>query len=262
MQSRLLKPCLLTLMIAALACANLFSSPVSAQEAGSKMWYQTAKVTYKPKPDRKPPAVVQPDRKPPAVGQRKPVYRSPFLTLQWRLFERGDGNVKNEVDPKKVFAFDDQVKLAITANQAGFLYVVNQPEGKDGILLFPDPNVNGGKNYVEKNKEYLLPDKCDDKPDSKDCWMDWTAEPETENLIVIFSRDEITTLPGTVKNANDVIKRDDIENIVARSSKKVRQTKGYAIPGAKPARYATWVQNIDTSDNEDLVTTIKIKHGE
>jgi Domain of unknown function (DUF4384) len=255
MQSRLFKPCLLTLMIAALACANLFSGPVSAQEGGAKLWYQTVRVTYKPKPNRKPPV----------SSQRKTVYRvyrTPLLTLQWRLFQRGDGNVKNEVDPKKVFASDDQVKLAITANQAGYLYVVNQPEGKDGVLLFPDPTVNGGKNYVEKNKEYFLPDKCDDTPDSKDCWMDWTAEPETENLIVIFSRDEITTLPSTVKKAHDVIKREDIENIVAGSSKKVRQSKGYDIPGSKAARYATWVQNIDTSDNEDLVTTIKIKHGE
>jgi hypothetical protein len=252
MQSRLFKPCLLALMIAALACAGLFTDRASAQEGGAKLWYQTAKVTYKPKPDRKPPS----------SGTRKPVERKPLLTLQWRLFERGDGNVNNEVDPKKVFAFNDQVKLAITANQAGYLYVVNQPEGKDGVLLFPDPNVNGGKNYVAKNKEYRIPDNCVDQPDPKDCWMRWSPEPETENLIVIFSRDEITTLPSSVKKALDVIKREDIENIVARSSKKVKPFKGFAIPGSKAARYATWVQNTDTTDNEDLVTTIKIKHGE
>ncbi|HEX8089844.1 MAG TPA: DUF4384 domain-containing protein [Blastocatellia bacterium] len=254
MRSRLFKPCLPALMIAALACASLLSGRVSAQEGGAKLWYKTANVTYKPKPDRKP-----------LDRPRKRVEPKSLLTLQWRLFEREKGNVRNEVDPKTVFGAADQVKLAVTANQAGYLYIINQEEGKDGVLLFPDPNVNGGTNYVEKNKEYFIPDKCDDQPDAKDCWMEWTPEPDTENLIVIFSRDEITTLPKTVSKAHDVINRADIEKIVANSSKKVKPFFGsgrLAIPGAKAARYPTWVQNTDTTDNEDLVTTIKIKHGE
>lgn len=252
MQSRLLKPCLLTFMMAALVCSSLFSNRVPAQEGGAKLWYKTANVTYKPKPDRKP-----------SVSPRKPVARISLLTLQWRLFERGNGNVREEVDSKKVFASNDQVKLAVTTNQAGYLYIINQPEGKNGVLLFPAPTVNGGDNYVAKNKEYLIPDKCDDKPDAKDCWMGWQPEPDTENLIVIFSRNEITSLPRSVKKAGDVINREDIEKIVAASSRKVSPYSGkLAIPGLKPARYPTWVQNTDTTDNEDLVTTIKIKHGE
>jgi hypothetical protein len=241
-------------MVAALACSNLLSDQVAAQEGGAGLWYKTANVTYKPKPDRKP-----------AATQRKRVEPKTLLTLQWRLFERGNGNVRNEIDPKKVFESNDQVKLAITANQAGYLYIINQPEGKDGILLFPDPTVNGGSNSVAKNKEYFIPYKCEGKPDPNDCWMEWSAEPDTENLVVIFSRDEITTLPKTVSKAQDKIDKADIEKIVANSSKKVRPFFGsgrLAIPGAKAARYPTWVQNTDTADNEDLVTTIKIKHGE
>jgi hypothetical protein len=254
MRSRLFKPCLPALMVVALACAGPFSGRVSAQEGGAKLWYKTANVTYKPKPDRKPPE-----------RPRKRVEPKSLLTLQWRLFERENGNVKNEVDPKTVFGPADQVKLAITANQAGYLYIINQEQGKDGVLLFPDPNVNGGANYVEKNKEYFIPDKCDNEPDAADCWMEWTPKPDTENLVVIFSRDEITTLPKTVTKAHDVVKRADIEKIMANSTKKVRPYFGsgkLAVPGAEAARYPTWVQNTDTADNEDLVTTIKIKHGE
>jgi len=233
---------------------NLFSGQVSAQEGGSGLWYKTAKITYKPKPDRKAMASAPP---------RRTVERKSLLTLQWRLFERNDGNVREEVDPARVFAANDQVKLAVTTNQAGYLYIINQPEGKDGRLLFPNPNVNGGKNFVAKNNEYFIPDKCSDTPDAKDCWMEWSPEPDTEYLIVIFSRDEITTLPSSVKRAGDVIRRDDIEKVVANSSKKVKPYTGkLAIPGQKAARYPTWVQNTDTRDNEDMVTVIKIKHGE
>jgi hypothetical protein len=251
MHSRIFKPFTLVIILAAFVCASLRTDRVLAQEGGAGLWYKTATITYKKKPDRKP------------VGHRKTVERKSLLTLQWRLFERGNGNVRDEVDPKRLFASNDQVKLAITTNQAGYLYIINQPEGKDGLLLFPDPTVNGGENFVAKNKEYVIPDKCDNTPDAKDCWMEWTPEPDTENLIVIFSRDEITTLPRTVKKARDVIKRADIEKIVASSSKKVKPYTGkLAIPGQKASLYPTWVQNIDTRDNEDLVTIIKIKHGE
>ena len=252
MHSRLLRPCLLTLTLVALVCGDLFSGSVSAQEGGAGLWYKTANVTYKPKPDRKP-----------TTTRRRPVEVKSLLTLQWRLYERGNENVREEVDPNKLFASNDQVKLAVTTNQAGFLYIINQEEGKDGVLLFPNPNVNGGENFVAKNKEYFIPDKCSNTPDAKDCWMEWTAEPGTENLIVIFSRDEITTLPRSVKSAGDTIKRADIEKVVANSSKKVKPYTGkLAIPGQKAARFPTWVQNTDTRDNEDLVTIIKIKHGE
>ena len=251
MQSRLFRPCLLILIFAALVCANLFSDTVSAQEGGAGLWYKTANVTYKPKPDRKAPA-----------APRKTVERKSLLTLQYRLFERANDNAKEEINPTKAFASNDQVQLAVTTNQTGYLYIINQPEGKDGVLLFPDPNVNGGQNLVAKNKEYLVPDNCVDKPDPKDCWMGWD-EPDTENLIVIFSRDEITKLPQSVQKAHAVIKKEDIKKIVTNSSKNVKPFTGkLAIPGQKAARFPTWVQNIDTRDNEDLVTIIKIKHGE
>jgi hypothetical protein len=255
MQSRLLRPFLLTLITAALVFGSLFSDSTSAQEGGAGLWYKKANVTYKPKPDRKPTTT--------STTPRPPVQRKTLLTLQYRLFERGYDNAKEEVIPNKTFGPKDQVQLAVTTNQAGYLYIINQPEGQDGKLLFPDPNVNGGQNFVARNKEYLIPDNCVDKLDPKDCWMGWSPEPDTEKLIVIFSRDEITTLPRSVKNAGDVIERRGIEKIVANSSKQVKPYTGkLAIPGQKAARFPTWVQNTDTRDNEDLVTIIKIKHGE
>ena len=252
MLSRLLKPCLLTLITAALVCGSLFSDPISAQEGGAGLWYKTAKITYKPKPDR-----------PVSTTRRPPTERKTFLTLQYRLFERQNDNVKEEVSPNKTFGPKDQVKLAVTANQAGYLYIINQPVGQNGVLLFPRPDVNGGNNYVAKNKEYFIPDKCSEELGAEDCWMEWTPAPDIENLIVIFSRDLITSLPRSVKNAGDVIERGSIEKIVANSSKQVKPFTGkLAIPGQKAARFPTWVQNTDTRDNEDLVTIIKIKHGE
>src|SRR3712207_9583640 len=40
-------------------------------------------------------------------------------------------NVQEAVDPKTVFRTGDQIKLVVAANQDGYLYIVNQPQGGD-----------------------------------------------------------------------------------------------------------------------------------
>ena len=224
-----------------------------AQEQGAKLWYSKASIKRVNKPNRRP---VRPRPKTQKVV-------ASLLTVQWNLFKRGDGNTKIEIDPETIFATGDQVKLAITANQDGFLYIIAQPEGKNGLLLFPDPHVNEGKNLVEKDKEYLIPYHCDDKPDPSDCWLEMTPPAGTEKLLVIFSRDQITTLPDKVIRIGDEIKAEVIEELEANSEQKVEKITGkLSIPGRPVAQHATRVRNINRDDNEELITIIEIKHGE
>ncbi|MCI0486248.1 MAG: DUF4384 domain-containing protein [Blastocatellia bacterium] len=240
-----------TLLIAAALGGLLFQGitgkSASAQVQGADLWYSKATITRKKKPNR------------PPVRQKKVV--ASLLTVQWNLLKRGDGNIKMEVDPETVFETGDQVRLSITANQNGFLYIIAQPEGRNGVLLFPDPTVNDGKNYVTKDKEYLVPYHCDDKPDPEDCWMEMTPPAGTEKLLVIFSREKITTLPDKVKKAGDEVRAEVIEAIEAGSEQKVEKITGkLVIPGRPVVPYATRVRNINRNDNEDLMTVIEIKH--
>jgi hypothetical protein len=253
MRSRLSKTCLIATAAGALLVPAIFAPRVDAQKQGAPLWYSVVTVKRVDKPNR------QRTRPVPKTGKQK----AALLTLQWHLLKRVDDTTQVEADPSQEFQTGDKLKLAITVNQTGYLYIVNQPEGKDGVLLFPDLRINKGQNYVVKDKEYVIPSYCQDWDDPKDCWFKMAPPAGTETLIVIFSRDRITTLPNQIAKPNAPVKRALVEQLISSSEQKVKQVTGeLSIPGRKAARYATRAQNVNLQDNEELIATIELRHSE
>ncbi len=253
MQSRLSKTFLIAAAALTLLVPAIFVPPVAAQKQGAPLWYSVVTVKRVDKPNR------QRTRPVPKTGKQK----AALLTLQWHLLKRVDDTTQVEADPSQEFQTGDKLKLAITVNQTGYLYIVNQPEGKDGVLLFPDLRINKGQNYVVKDKEYVIPSYCQDWDDPKDCWFKMAPPAGTETLIVIFSRDRITTLPNQIAKPYAPVKRALVEQLISSSEQKVKQVTGeLSIPGRKAARYATRAQNVNLQDNEELIATIELRHSE
>jgi Domain of unknown function (DUF4384) len=252
MPSGLSKICLVSATAGALLIPAIFAPRAGAQKQGAPLWYDV--VTVK--------RVSKPNRQPAGPAPRK-TQRAALLTLQWRVLKRSEDGKAEETDATKGFQTGDKVKLAITANQSGYLYIVNQPEGKDGVLLFPDLRINKGLNSVIKDREYVLPTFCE-YDDPKDCWWQMVPPAGTETLIVIFSRDKITTLPNQIDKPYSAVKRSVVEALIATSDQKVKQQTGQLdpIPGQKAARFGTRAQNINLQDNEELIATIELTHGE
>ena len=250
MRSSILKAGLIGSVVAGLIAPGFLMSSVEAQKQGAPLWYSVVSVNRVKKPDRKPPQNLH-------TTERKAL-----LTLQWRVLQRGDGNVQEEVESSKDFQAGDQFKLAITTNQSGYLYIVNQPPGKDAVLLFPDLRINRGANLVVKDQEYMIPAYCPTFPNPKDCWLELSPPAGTETMIVIFSRERITTLPNRIAKPNSVVKRSLVEQLIASSEQRIEQMTGeLQIPGKKAARYATRVQNTNPKDNEELIAKIELTHG-
>jgi hypothetical protein len=237
-----------------LVVPGLFTPRIFAQKQGSPLWYSVVTVDRVEKPNRQ--------RARPIPNTRKE--RAALLTLQWHLLKRVDDKNREEADPTQEFQTGDKLKVAITVNQTGYLYIVNQPEGKDGMLLFPDLRINKGQNYVLKDKEYVIPSYCQDFDDPNDCWYKMAPPAGTETLIVIFSRDKITTLPNEISKPYAVVKRSVVDQLIASSEQKKNQVTGseLPIPGQKTVRYATRVQNTNVKDNEELIATIELRHSE
>jgi hypothetical protein len=252
MRSRLSKACLIVAAIGALLVPAIFVPGVDAE--GAPLWYSEVTVKRVKKPNR-------PTRPLPKTQQ------AALLTLQWRLLKRGDNNVQLETDPNQVFRTGDRLKLAVTTNQNGYLYVIHRMNNGDGKLVFPDPRSNNGLNEVKKNQEYVIPSFCPSFPENF-CW--WIMDPPTgrENFIVVFSRDRYDKLPSRVAADNDdyeypVIERNLIGDLINTSKQKVKEATGQlTIPGKPPVRFATWLQNTNLKDNEELIATIQLKHGD
>src|SRR5262249_55432560 len=109
----------------------------------------------------------------------------------------------------------------------------------------------------------VVPSYCAQYPNPKDCWFELTPPSGKETLVLIFSRQQITTLPNQVEKAYGVVKRSAIEELLAATGQKVQKTSGaLPIPGGPKIKYATRVQNTNPADNEELITTIEINHGD
>lgn len=250
MRLRSYQRCLLALTLSGLIVPAVFAG--AAYKKSSLVWAGPVKVTRVTKPYIK--------RQGPLPKKPQII---PLLTLQWHLLTRADGNVHQPADSNLVFKTGDQLKLNITTNQNGYLYVVNQTAGQPAVVIFPDPRINNGRNEVKKNTDYILPSYCPSVADPNDCWWEMALPAGTEELIVIFSRDRITTLPSEIAKAGETVDEQIINDLKAKSRQTVIQETGLlSIPGRAPVQFATRVQNTNRKDNEELITTIRLKHGE
>lgn len=67
-----------------------------------------------------------------------------------------EGGQWKTVDPKLVFAADDQIRFRFKANFPGYLYVMNQSTSGNYTQLFPREDT-GQQNRIQTGKEYLVP---------------------------------------------------------------------------------------------------------
>ncbi len=226
-------------------------------------WDKPQPVQRKEKPKR----VYHPT---PKAKVRPKVQLAPLLTVQYRvLIKRADGSI-GESSVASRFHVGDQLRLAVTANQEGYLYIVYQKENEDGLVMFPDSRVQNGENYVPKNKEFILPPVDCPLPDPAGCWYTVSDDPAKEFFIIVFSRDQILDLPNApggaaaVKSAlaNGILKKEVIDSYI--TSARLQDYKIYSRPAratSPSSRYAVWVTNINRADNEEIIVRVPLNKG-
>jgi len=222
----------------------------------------------------------KPDRPKPRVK----IQRAPPLSLQWWLMIRGRDCHPQEFDSKAAFAVDDMVRIGISVNQSGFLYVVlDSKPGDLGTLIFPDPRINRGNNLVRKNTPVILPNNCP-LPESRDsdcprdvamaadCWWRITKRYRGD-ITLIFSREKMNEfeslmgkagarpegtmdLPRLPSGLLERIKRETVPE------QDLRITEARPQPGAMGtivSNLTTKVTNTNLRDNEEIIETITLK---
>lgn len=202
---------------------------------------------------------------------RPKVETAPLLTVQYRIMVKRPDGTQGESSLASVFHKGDLLRLGVTANQNGFLYVVYQKEGQDGVIMFPDSRINHGENYVNSDEEFILPPVQCPYPNPDECWYKVTDDPEQEFFIIVFSRDQITDLPNSAGRPNEgvrkaltsgVVKKEIIEDYIRNAH--IQDYKIYGRPaGSKSpsSRYAVWITNMNRRDNEEIILRVPLNKG-
>ncbi|HSO73229.1 MAG TPA: DUF4384 domain-containing protein, partial [Blastocatellia bacterium] len=267
MRSRSFSYLLVTLLSGGLLAQTLISAAGFNQAENPGFWYKPEKFTQpaKPKTGRVRP-VSRP--RPDSAGLEE----NPLLAVKYQVLKRGDANFQESVDPGGQFKIEDQLKLSLTPNQTGFLYVVHASVGVDGKVIdqphviFPDPRINGGQNAVEKDRAYIVPQYCPEFSDPKDCWWEITPPNGREFFTVIFSRDQIVAdFPNKlteedVARGSSAISQQVIEALKKGSGQILAKDTGVAGSRRTKQNDGVYVRNTSLKDNEELIDTIEIKH--
>jgi hypothetical protein len=183
------------------------------------------------------------------------------LTVQYRLIKRGSENVFQDTNADTVFYAGDKVKIGITPNQDGYLYIINGNQGEDGDLVFPDSRINDGQNFVRRNTEYIVPGYCPNFPDPKDCWYKMDDKDGREEFTLIFSRGAVSSLSNDAIGAGGKVAAQTIKELRSRAAREIvkyDRPKDQDVIGK--GRYVIWVQNQDARDNKELIFAFNYTH--
>lgn len=107
--------------------------------------------------------------------------------LRFRMIQAGANDAPMDVDPAKEFHTGDRVRFAFESNINGYLYVAQQGASGNWTVLFPNEEINGGRNTVKRFEEYEVP---------RGDWFILDNNVGTEHVFVFLSREPMKTLPG------------------------------------------------------------------
>lgn len=185
-----------------------------------------------------------------------------LLAVQLKLMLVNRDGSESEVNPLATFTPNDRLRLSVKANQRGFLYIIRQksPE-QDGEIIFPTTLVNGGRNLVSANYEYVLPTNCpkDIIPVARDCALTLFPYDESakEYFTIIFTRDQLVDLPDAAKNT-----RVNIKNLMTAGVLPtkilidlIEDSKQDLIAQTGDSPFGVRIVNQNRDDNEEIIET-------
>jgi len=111
--------------------------------------------------------------------------------LRYTLLQRQSGGDYGEVFPETVFHSGDKVKLSVMANQAGYLYIIEQGSSGSWVPLFPAQNAAPESNHVAAGRVYLVPSASDES-------FQFNQQPGKEHLFILLSREPIADLDQVI----------------------------------------------------------------
>ncbi len=196
---------------ALLACASLGALQTMAQDEDVRGAFLTSRpktsdksktTNASAKPNRRRPktAVVNPSTKgslpaadPKANSTTPPKPGTPRIGLGLTLFMRDSNGLSVRVDPTREFRKGDHVRFLLETNADGYLYVFNTTNSGAPMMLYPDPELDEGGNYLQSHVPFETPSSL--ATEERLRWFTFDAVSGIEKLYFVFTREPLAGVP-------------------------------------------------------------------
>jgi len=115
------------------------------------------------------------------------------IGLGYTLFMRDPNGRAVRVEPGHEFHSGDRVRISLEPNVDGFLYVFHTEGAGQPEMIFPDPRLNEGENWIEAHVPTEVPQS--DQADERYHWFVFDNNPATERLYVVVTRKPLPSVP-------------------------------------------------------------------
>jgi len=110
------------------------------------------------------------------------------IGLGCTIFKRGPRDTAVRVSARREFRAGDAVRFMIESNISGYLYVFHVENDGPAKMLFPDPRLQGGNNFVQAHVPREIPSSREEDPEFGWFHFDQTVAVERFYLFVTRER--------------------------------------------------------------------------
>ncbi len=116
------------------------------------------------------------------------------IGLGYTLFVRDSNGRSVRAEPSREFHNGDRVRIALEPNVDGYLYVFHT-EGDDAPeMIYPDPRLDGGENWIEAHVPIEVPSS--EEMDERLRWFTFYGNAGIERLYVVVTREPLASVPA------------------------------------------------------------------
>lgn len=116
------------------------------------------------------------------------------LGLRYSILKYDSANTPEETDAESTFHTGDRIRLRVSVNEPGYLYVAHKGSSGAWRMLFPSEDLDGGSNAVVPGRDYDLPGRTrlvfDETPGVERIFIILARSPEPEMDRIIYDLDQ------------------------------------------------------------------------
>lgn len=115
------------------------------------------------------------------------------IGLGYTLFMRGPNGRSVRAEPNREFHNGEGVRIALEPNVDGFLYIFHTEGDGAPEMIYPDPRLDGGDNWIEAHVPMEVPSS--EESDERLRWFTFYGNAGVERLYVVMTRAPLSAVP-------------------------------------------------------------------
>jgi len=117
----------------------------------------------------------------------------PRMGLGLTLFMRDSTGLAVRTDPTREFHKGDHVRVLLETNADGYLYIFNTTNDGQPVMIYPDPTLDEGGNYIQAHVPFEIPSST--AAEERLRWFTFDQNAGAEKLYFVFSREPLSGVP-------------------------------------------------------------------